>query len=337
MEQGAPASVLAMLSKVPSGRSHRSGRSGGGQESAIHGVAESDAADLSPKSQVQIIISEIEDFDDIAREPSLHLPGRNDAIPARPATVKTDTDPSAPPEFESETDKAISIGTPGTRQKTRTGSGAPPLCHRFLWAKCWQDRRWRKCGFVAAALTWLMIITVAVSVGVLWPRHPSYRLTRLQMDVDALMSLVTAASGAATESANQVPDQVFRAEVEMKNPNLVGAETQPGNIHFIFQGREVGTGTTQPASLPPQSTATVVAEGALQVDKELLDAIAGEMATEVPLLTFEVVAKSEFQSIFGVELNYTLHCKIDFSIPDLMMSDTRARAVTGRECKHAYF
>ena len=283
---------------------------------------------------MQIIISQIDDFDDIAREPSLHLPGRYDMVPARPATVKTETDPSAPPDFETETDKAISIGT----SKPPTKHGGPECCIRCLWARCWQDRRWRKCGFLSAMLAWILIVAVAICVGLFWPRDPSWRLTRLQMDVDALMGLVTAASGgvAVIDSA-VVPDQVFRADVEVNNPNLVGAESRLGEIFFVFEGRQVGTGVTEAATLPPQSTATVVAEGTLQVDRELLRAIAGEIASESPTLTFELVATSDFRSLLGLELRYKMHCKIDFSIPDLMMSDTRARAVTGRECQHTYF
>ena len=330
-----------MLSKVPSGRSHRSGRSGGGQESAIHGVAESDAADLSPKSQVQIIISEIEDFDDIAREAIPASPRKKRRHPC-PTCYREDRHRSFPlhPSSSQRQIRPISIGTPGTRQKTRTGSGAPPLCHRFLWAKCWQRQ--------ALAQVWLCCSRVDMaddhyrggfSRGFSGHDTPSYRLTRLQMDVDALMSLVTAASGAATESANQVPDQVFRAEVEMKNPNLVwGRDPARQTFTSFSRGREVGTGTT-PACKPPTAVNSNCGcrRGACRLTRSCLMPSLVRWPREVPLLTFEVVAKSEFQSIFGVELNYTLHCKIDFSIPDLMMSDTRARAVTGRECKHAYF
>ena len=299
------------------------------------------------KAQVQIVISEIDEFDDIAREPSLHIPGRNDTVPARPACVKIDSDPAPPPpDFETfeteaaETDKAISIGTQKLTQKSKKASTRDrcPGCRRFLWAKCWQDPRWRKCGLITAALVWVVVIALAISLGLLWPRDPSWRLTSLQMDVDALMSLVTAASsGPSVIETAVVPDQVFRAEVEVNNPNLVGAESQAGQFHFIFEGRNVGAGMTGPATIPPQSVATVVAEGALQVDKDLLHAMASELSADsptVPTLNFEILAESDFQSIFGMELHYQMHCKIDFSIPDLMMSDTRARAVTGRECKH---
>jgi len=189
-------------------------------------------------------------------------------------------------------------------------------------------------------LAWIVVIALGISLALLWPRDPTWRLTSLQMDVDALMSLVTAASGGPsvdTATAATVPDQVFRAEVEVNNPNLIGAETESGEIHLVFEGRRMGAGITGPLMLPPQSAATVVAEGTLQVDEELLHAMARELANESPTLTFQLRAESDFQSVLGLELHYEMLCTVDFSIPDLMMADTRARAVTGRGCEHTYF
>lgn len=316
-------------------RSARSGHSRGSGDSAIRGVVASDASDeIDSQARVQIVISQIDDFDDIAREPSLHAPAaRQASIPVRPASVRTDTDPSAPPDFESEIDKAISIGSP-----TKASNSKVKKCSGLLWAPCWQDRRWRKCCLVTSVLAWVVVIALGISLAVLWPRDPTWRLTSLQMDVDALMSLVTAASGGPSVIDTAiVPDQVFRAEVEVNNPNLIGAESKSGSIHLVFEGRRMGAGITGPLTLPPQSAATVLAEGTLQVDKELLHAMARELASESPTLTFQLRAESDFQSVFGLELHYEMLCTIDFSIPDLMMADTRARAVTGRGCEHTYF
>eukprot|EP00437_Effrenium_voratum_P022902 CAMPEP_0181408228 /NCGR_PEP_ID=MMETSP1110-20121109/6189_1 /TAXON_ID=174948 /ORGANISM="Symbiodinium sp., Strain CCMP421" /LENGTH=364 /DNA_ID=CAMNT_0023530685 /DNA_START=13 /DNA_END=1107 /DNA_ORIENTATION=- len=331
-------SAVSKLQSMRSARSARSGHSGhsrGSGDSAIRGVVASDASDeIDSQARVQIVISQIDDFDDIAREPSLHAPAaRQASIPVRPASVRTDTDPSAPPDFESEIDKAISIGSP-----TKASNSKVKKCSGLLWAPCWQDRRWRKCCLVTSVLAWVVVIAVGISLALLWPRDPTWRLTSLQMDVDALMSLVTAASGGPSVIDTAiVPDQVFRAEVEVNNPNLIGAESKSGSIHLVFEGRRMGAGITGPLTLPPQSAATVLAEGTLQVDKELLHAMARELASESPTLTFQLRAESDFQSVFWLELHYEMLCTIDFSIPDLMMADTRARAVTGRGCEHTYF
>ncbi|CAE7932967.1 unnamed protein product [Symbiodinium necroappetens] len=214
-------SAVSKLQSMRSARSARSGHSGhsrGSGDSAIRGVVASDASDeIDSQARVQIVISQIDDFDDIAREPSLHAPAaRQASIPVRPASVRTDTDPSAPPDFESEIDKAISIGSP-----TKASNSKVKKCSGLLWAPCWQDRRWRKCCLVTSVLAWVVVIAVGISLALLWPRDPTWRLTSLQMDVDALMSLVTAASGGPSVIDTAiVPDQVFRAEVEVNNPNL---------------------------------------------------------------------------------------------------------------------
>eukprot|EP00439_Symbiodinium_sp_Y106_P082525 s1513_g21.t4 len=324
-----PARSMPKLQSTRSMRSARSGHSRGSGDSAIRGVVASDASDeIHSQARLQIVISQIDDFDDIAREPSLHAPAAraSGSIPVRPASVRTDTDPSAPPDFESETDKAISIGSPSpSPAKAKLNP-----CFGLLWAPCWQDGRWRKCCLVTSVLAWIVVIALGLSLALLWPRDPTWRLTSLQMDVDALMSLVTAASGGPsvidTATAATVPDQVFRAEVEVNNPNLIGAETESGEIHLVFEGRRMGAGITGPLMLPPQSAATVVAEGTLQVDEELLHAMARELANESPTLTFQLRAESDFQSVLGLELHYEMLCTVDFSIPDLMMADTRARA-----------
>jgi len=312
-------------------RSARTGRSQGSWNTELHGVVTSQTSHANSQ-EVQLVISQIDDFEQVAKEPPCRTPDRVDPTQSQGSHMENPTLSVRDMDLERNKlpDTAVSLSIPSAPPKS---AKPKPAC---MWASCWWRPCWRKCGLVTSMILWTVLVVCGACVGLFWPQDPSWRLTRLQMDMDAMMALVRVASEGAGAVVDTVPAQRFRCEVEVKNTNLLGAASQPGNILFVFDGREVGAGVVEAARLPAQSAASVLAEGTLQVDQNLLSAFAEELTSPKPTLAFEILATADIKTFFGV-LHYRMHCAVDFSISDLMMAETRSRAVTSRDCQHSYF
>ena len=57
-----------------------------------------------------------------------------------------------------------------------------------------------------------------------------------------------------TDGAAEAPQSLlFVAEVEVFNPNLLGGDSDEGQLHLTYQGHQMGTGKMEPSSVPAQS------------------------------------------------------------------------------------
>ena len=52
---------------------------------------------------------------------------------------------------------------------------------------------------------------------------------------------------------------LFVAEVEVFNPNLLGGDSDEGQLHLTYQGHQMGTGKMDPSSVPAQTAVKVQA------------------------------------------------------------------------------
>mmetsp|Transcript_728 Transcript_728/g.1328 ORF Transcript_728/g.1328 Transcript_728/m.1328 type:complete len:495 (+) Transcript_728:29-1513(+) len=336
---------------VHSARSGQSAKSQAGHESAIHGMVSVVASDseYTAGARMKLELSHTESFQDVAVEPPLHMPDRAHPKAKSPAKRSNDlghmdfsmsgTDLEGNEEVETE-GKAISISISvphgnrkhGPKKKPREQLGC-------LRAPCWWRPCWRRCGLAMSLLLWSLLVVCGACVGLFWPRNLSWQVTALQVDSDALMTLVQKASALGLEETAQdqslVPVQ-FLCEADVRNDNLLGAESRQGQLVLSFEGREVGAAEIMGTSVPANSRAAISSEGTIQVGSHLLSAFAGELTSRTPTLTFEVLATSDIETLIGV-LHYRMRCALDISIPDLLMAETRARALTSRDCEYSYF
>ena len=56
-----------------------------------------------------------------------------------------------------------------------------------------------------------------------------------------------------TRAAEAPQSLVFVAEVEVFNPNLLGGDSDEGQLHLTYQGHQMGTGKMNPSSVPAQA------------------------------------------------------------------------------------
>lgn len=53
---------------------------------------------------------------------------------------------------------------------------------------------------------------------------------------------------------------LFTAEVEVFNPNLLGGESEEGQVWLTYNGQRMGTGKMEPSKVSSQATAEIVTE-----------------------------------------------------------------------------
>ena len=309
-----------------------------------------------------------EDYD-VAREPSLHMPRRAQQEPdeaqcneAECNEVEAECEPVCNPAqtdggfteegfragetvvyFASKQSSYVSHSTKRSvpSKQSKQSSKPPPKpkpsrlgrC-RALCKACWANRCCRICCKGSGALCGLLMLAVAVCLGLFWPRDLSWKLTTLDVDTEQLMALATAVSG--PEAQHMAPTFLtLKAEVDLFNPNLLGAKSGPGRIKIRHGGSLVGQGAVEPATVPPQASGLLAADLIFRFQPSFLSAIAEEVAEErwtVPL-SLEATAEVDILSLL---LQYRMSCDVQLSLSDLMMLETRSRAVAGQECRYSY-
>lgn len=207
--------------------------------------------------------------------------------------------------------------------------------------------RWRCrcvfCSFFGLALG------SGISVALFWPRHPSWELKKLEVD-DGIMELVTAMSAIDTVDTVAAPSQLlFTAESAVSNPNLLHGDTSDGSIELRYvetvqtvgEGVEesefvVGRGVSYATTLAPQTVSTVMANITVDLEQNFVNILQREIVAERLVLAFKLIAACKVVTILNVQLHYQMVCDLDVALSDLMMSETRTRAVAVKACKHSF-
>ena len=195
-------------------------------------------------------------------------------------------------------------------------------------------------------ITFLALACCAgISLVLFWPRDPSWQLTKLEVD-ESIMDLVTALS--ALPSPAPSPSQLlFRAEASFSNPNLLHGDTSDGalELRYLKESEDpevdreellVGRGVSAAATLSPQTESAVVANVTVDLEQNFMDILQQEIVAERWVLAFKLIAACKVRTILNVQLQYRMVCDLDVALSDLMMSETRSRALTVRACKHSF-
>ncbi|CAK9022676.1 Uncharacterized protein SCF082_LOCUS15896 [Durusdinium trenchii] len=185
------------------------------------------------------------------------------------------------------------------------------------------------------AVSRVLAVATGIFLGLFWPRDPTWKVTKLQVDAGELGKLVTAVSGGSAELAPK--KLMFKAEVEVQNPNLLGGDCEEGQVQFTYQGGQMGVGKLDPASVPAQSSVDLNAELTLDISSEFVKSFQSELEADRSFLTFKAYAQSNVASSLGIQVHLRVACDIDVSLSFLMMRETQHRAVTGRGCRYTFF
>jgi len=171
----------------------------------------------------------------------------------------------------------------------------------------------------------------------------------LEVD-DGIMELVTAMSAIDTVDTVAAPSQLlFTAESAVSNPNLLHGDTSDGSIDLryvetvqtIGEGVEesefvVGRGVSYATTLAPQTVSTVMANITVDLEQNFVNILQREIVAERLVLAFKLIAACKVVTILNVQLHYQMVCDLDVALSDLMMSETRTRAVAVKACKHSF-
>ena len=184
-----------------------------------------------------------------------------------------------------------------------------------------------------------------------WPRHPSWELKKLEVD-DGIMELVTALSAMAIDTVAAPSQLLFTAESAVSNPNLLHGDTSDGSIELRYvetvqtvetvgEGVEesefvVGRGVSYATTLAPQTVSTVMANITVDLEQNFVNILQREIVAERWVLAFKLIAACKVVTILNVQLHYQMVCDLDVALSDLMMSETRTRAVAVKACKHSF-
>lgn len=209
---------------------------------------------------------------------------------------------------------------------------AKGTCGRIT-SLCARHRRKFCCCGVSLGL---LLVATATCLGLFWPRDPTWKVTKLQVNAGELSKLVTAVSG--SDSLNLAPQSLlFVAEVEVFNPNLLGGDSDEGQLHLTYQGHRMGTGKMEPSSVPAQSAVKLQATMNLDLPLDFVQSIQSELEADRAALVFKAFAETKVGSSLGMQVNFKVDCDIDVSLSFLMMKETQDRAVTGRNCRYTFF
>lgn len=179
----------------------------------------------------------------------------------------------------------------------------------------------------------MLALLSGIALLVFWPRNPELlELTKLESD-QRLMDLVTGLSG---DDLSGIPSQLFfTAEALVSNPNLLHGDASQGSLELRYDGELVGTGVSGASTLMPRTTSSIVANVTLDLEQSFVKMLQERILAERWLLEFNLKSACKVISILNIHLQHQMVCDLQVTLVDLMMSETRSRAVTVKACKHS--
>jgi len=203
---------------------------------------------------------------------------------------------------------------------------------------CLQTKRRRLC-LVICSITALLMLAVGLCVGLLWPQDPSWSLTKLELlDEAALNSFIMAFGGGYDSIADdaEMPPLEFMAEVELYNPNRLGGQTGQGHFEVFFQGKQIGSGTCQPANVEPLSNVTIQANISVQLYPSIFKAIAEAVLANDLKLTVQVSGSTSVTGPLGIGLTCGADCHVHTNTIQVLDPATRHEVIESKQCNYKY-
>ena len=297
----------------------------------------------------------ISEMGDVAREPSLHLPGRKEGDKVRDIRdesseyfcgelgerrVKCGSNSSIetnPPSFQSLALQAC----PSKVSPHVLSYMAQPRARGWRSSGSCRRCRGRTCCCITFFVLGFVALFSGICLALLWPRDPKWTLRELDVSETDLMKLVTILSANDLNVAALQSLQLnLEMDVEVFNPNFfMTFSASEGLVELRYgtgsNGTFLGEGKSQPVTVEPQRTEIFMADLHLRKlqSEDFIKSIHREIAFQRFVLPFNLFATCTLQ-MFNMELHYQVFCELYLNLSNFMMPETRNKAMAARNCQH---
>ncbi|CAE8695026.1 unnamed protein product, partial [Polarella glacialis] len=203
-----------------------------------------------------------------------------------------------------------------------------------LWRFCPQSKRGKRLCVGMSTCGLIVLAAVVISVALLWPRKPQWKLKTLDFDKDGLTGLIASFTGNGGDNNSTVALNMT-ASVDLYNPNFVGVWAQPGRFMVLFNGKNLAVGLSEGITVPAHNSITIPAS----VNVELSPALAAEVGAEVMSNSFQmpVITQASTQVLLpwlGMKVQCEVFCTIQADVLQLLSDPIKI--VRSKSCDYSY-
>eukprot|EP00933_Yihiella_yeosuensis_P063315 TRINITY_DN66425_c0_g1_i1.p1 TRINITY_DN66425_c0_g1~~TRINITY_DN66425_c0_g1_i1.p1 ORF type:complete len:270 (-),score=38.60 TRINITY_DN66425_c0_g1_i1:411-1220(-) len=184
----------------------------------------------------------------------------------------------------------------------------------------------------------IVILAFGISVIVLWPKDPTWHLTKLEFkNPDSLKTLMTVMTpeGLAKMGNTTIPPVTITAEVLLKNPNDLGAYADAAKIEVFFQDKLMAVGHGEPVKVPGNSEVVTKADVTIHLTVDLAQKLVGDLFSNNFAVKVRVTANSEVQAPLGIKLNCGVRCSITADVLKIVGASPQS-LISMKQCHYDY-
>ncbi|CAE8636637.1 unnamed protein product [Polarella glacialis] len=201
---------------------------------------------------------------------------------------------------------------------------------------CLRTPRRRLCCAVSSCCAFALAVVLAVCLPLFWPQDPTWQLTKLELaDPMALQVLIGAFQGMSGDGNSTMPPLTFLAEVDLHNPNRIGADAGRGEFAVSFKGMKFGEGYCNPSHVPAGANVLIAANVSVQLYPEVAQELAAEVMANEFVITVHVSGHTIVQAPFGIQMFCSVECDIDSEVTQLL-GPTPQNIMKEKSCKYEY-
>ncbi|CAE8632282.1 unnamed protein product [Polarella glacialis] len=201
---------------------------------------------------------------------------------------------------------------------------------------CLRTPRRRLCCAVSSCCAFMLAVVLAVCLPLFWPQDPTWQLTKLELaDPMALQVLIGAFQGMSGDGNSTMPPLTFLAEVDLHNPNRIGADAGRGEFAVSFKGMKFGEGYCLPSHVPAGANVLIAANVSVQLYPEVAQELAAEVMANEFVITVHVSGHTIVQAPFGIQMFCSVECDIDSEVTQLL-GPTPQNIMKEKRCKYEY-
>eukprot|EP00933_Yihiella_yeosuensis_P022458 TRINITY_DN176_c0_g1_i1.p1 TRINITY_DN176_c0_g1~~TRINITY_DN176_c0_g1_i1.p1 ORF type:complete len:277 (+),score=43.07 TRINITY_DN176_c0_g1_i1:283-1113(+) len=228
-------------------------------------------------------------------------------------------------------EEASSNATDHFETKSSSCDGRVRLC----CCKVTKTQR-RLCTCFASCFT-LLLTLIGVSVALLWPRDPTWSLTKLDLEKDQLTTLMSVMTpeGLAKLGNKTIPPITVAAAVSLENPNLLGAQAEPARIDVYLHGWHLATGLGKKVYVPGRSKVVTDAKVTIKLTHEKAQELVGELFHDNFMLSVKVSASTDVNAPLGIKVRCGMRCSVSASLLKIV-GPNPASLISSKKCDYTY-
>lgn len=170
----------------------------------------------------------------------------------------------------------------------------------------------------------LAAVVFAGLTAFLWPRTPTWTLVGLDIDVQEFVDVMTGVGNVST------PLPIV-AQVEIWNPNFLGAKTEQGSVIVYYDGEVMGHGTTGECAVGARAVSHMRVDVVMQFTTELASKLLNGAVANNMQLDVHADVKQPVR-LGALEVTTVVQCDVVASASRLM--ENPADVIVDRQCHY---